>query len=176
MAWIDDRIWCHPKFIDLSPHAFSVWVKGAAYATGFGTRGILTAGAQKAVGSDTKAVRELVAAGLWTQHGTDVHYHDWDDHNGKRDDRRDRERQRKREARALWASSAQDGRTLGADGAQDGRAPGRRTGARRARVDGSEGSDREPRAVTSTERPARDPSANGPGDIDFTQILKAVDW
>ena len=101
MAWIDDRIWCHPKFSDLSSHAFAAWCKGVAYSSGMSTAGHLTAGQQKLIGADSRARRELVAAGLWDVNGDgeSVVIHDWNDHNGKRDARRAADRERKRRQR-----------------------------------------------------------------------------
>lgn len=101
MAWIDDRIWCHRKFADLTDHAFATYVKAVAYSAGLATHGHLTPGQQKLIGADGRARRELVAAGLWDQNGdgTSIDIHDWEAHNGKRDARRQADRERKRQAR-----------------------------------------------------------------------------
>ena len=37
MAWLDERIWCHPKITDLSDRAFRVYVNSIAYASGMNT-------------------------------------------------------------------------------------------------------------------------------------------
>lgn len=102
MAWLDDRIWCHPKTADLSSAAFAAYVKGLAYSSGMSTKGRLTVGQQKLVGGVGAAKRELVTAGLWDLNGdgSTVEIHDWDEHNGVADERRERERERKRKARA----------------------------------------------------------------------------
>jgi hypothetical protein len=102
MAWIDDRLWCHPKIADLSDHAFAALVKAIAYSSGMATNGHLTPGQQKLVGGDTKAKAELLAAGLWHLNGDgeSIDINDWDEHNGARDERRVRERERMRKARA----------------------------------------------------------------------------
>ncbi len=107
MAWIDDRIWCHPKFVDLSDRAHRVYVDGLAYSAGFSCRGHLSPGQQRKIGSDAKARRELIEARLWDENGdgASVYIHDWDDHNGKRDARREADRVRKANMRA----SAQEG-------------------------------------------------------------------
>lgn len=134
MAWIDDRIWCHPKFADISDRAFRVWVSGVAYSTGFATRGALTPGMQKQVGSDARVRRELVAAGVWDEMGSgSVLIHDWDEHNSKRDARRANDRDRKRKARAE-SSGTSAGQSAGSTAVA-------------ARVDGSEGSEGRSRAV-----------------------------
>ena len=99
MAWIDDRVWCHPKLVEVSDKAFRVWVTGIAYSTGFQTRGHLTPGQQKVIGTTTKARSELVTAGLWHENGNGIAIHDWDDHNGRRDAKRAANRERKRRQR-----------------------------------------------------------------------------
>lgn len=140
MAWVDDRIWCHPKFTDISDRAFRTHINGIAYSTGFGTRGTLTAGQQRKVGSDARIRRELVAAELWDalEDGA-VGIHNWDEHNGKRDARRAADRERKRAARSNGASA---GQSAGASTLS-------------ARVDGSEGSDgSRSKAVVPAGRPA----------------------
>lgn len=101
MAWLDDRIWCHPKLADLPPNAAWVYVKSIAYSSGMNTAGHLTAGQQALVGSSGAVKRELIAAGLWDLNGdgNTIVIHDWDEHNGARDERRERERERLREYR-----------------------------------------------------------------------------
>jgi hypothetical protein len=101
MAWIDDRIWCHPKFTELSKSAFGVYCKGLAYSSGMTTGGLLTQGQQKILDATAKDRRELIEAGLWDEidGSTSVRIHDWDDHNGRRDERRRKDRERKRQLR-----------------------------------------------------------------------------
>ncbi len=99
MAWLDDRVWCHPKIIGLSDRAFRVHVCAIAYSSGFSTAGVLTAAQQTLVGCAAKQRLELVAAGLWDDLGGSVRIHDWDEHNGKRDARRANERERMRRTR-----------------------------------------------------------------------------
>lgn len=118
MAWIDDRIWCHPKTAGLSGNAFATYVKGVAYSSGMGTSGYLDPGVQKLIGSTAKVRAELVAASLWDENGDgrSVVIHDWDEHNEKRDERRQRDLERKRRAR-------KEGRWNEADRSRMGRAP-----------------------------------------------------
>lgn len=101
MAWLDDRIWAHPKLTELSDRAFRVWVNGVAYSSGFGTRGKLTEPQQRLVGASPKIRAELVDNGLWERNGrsADVLIHDWGEHNAKRDERREKDRERKRRER-----------------------------------------------------------------------------
>jgi hypothetical protein len=89
VAWLDERIWCHPKMTDLTDRAFRVYVNGLAYSSGFGCRGHLTAGQQKAIGATGRVRGELVRAGLWEDApGGSIDIHDWDGHNAKREARR----------------------------------------------------------------------------------------
>lgn len=127
MAWLDDRMWCHPKIVDLSDKAFRVYVNSISYSSGMGTSGVLTIRKQQLVGANAKVRVELVEAGLWDELAySDVRIHDWDEHNGKRDARRAADRERKKSARASAGQSA--GRSRGAS-------------AGTAHVEGSEGSD-----------------------------------
>jgi hypothetical protein len=102
MAWLDDRIWCHPKFLGLSDAAFATYCKGLAYSSGWGTGGHLNADQQRVIGCTTKTRDELVTAGVWdwTDAAGSVQIHDWDDHNGRRDERRRKDKERKRAARS----------------------------------------------------------------------------
>jgi hypothetical protein len=94
MAWVDDRIWCHPKFADLSDAAFRLYVNGVAYSSGHLTRGLLSDGMQRTIGASKRTRLELVNGELWDEVAAGVYIHDWDEHNGKRDDRRERDRVR----------------------------------------------------------------------------------
>jgi hypothetical protein len=98
MAWIDDRIWCHPKLIGLTANAKAAYVFGIAYSAGMGTGGRLEPAMQRAVGANRRTALELVHAGLWDTNGETgtVHIHDWDEHNGARDRSRELDRARKR--------------------------------------------------------------------------------
>ena len=136
MAWLDDRVWCHPKLTDLSNHAFRVWAHGICYSTGFGTRGRLTRGQQRTIGADKKATAELVDAGLWDIDGSEVVYHEWDEKNGRRDDRRAKDRERKRVERERKRAEESAGLSTG-------RSKGSAAGPARAEgSEGSEGSDK----------------------------------
>ena len=102
MAWIDDRIWCHPKFNALTPRAFATYIRAVAYSSGMGTAGHLDPSTQQLVGGSAIVRAELIAAGLWDVNGDgrSVIIHDWDEHNGARDARKVRERERLRAYRA----------------------------------------------------------------------------
>jgi len=102
MAWTDDRLWCHPKYVGLSWRAKAVLRHAFEYAGGLQTKGKLTAAQQATIGANPKVRAELVAAGWWDLNGdgSTVLIHDWDDHNGQRDRRREKDRERLREWRA----------------------------------------------------------------------------
>lgn len=101
MAWLDDRFWCHPKITGLGDRAYRAYVNGVTYSSGFSTKGVLTDSQLRAVSSTPKARRELVSAGLWDDLGNgSIKIHDWDEHNGKRDERRAADRERKRRERS----------------------------------------------------------------------------
>lgn len=135
MAWIDDRVWCHPKLTDISDKAFRVNIHGLAYSAGFGCRGVLTVGQQKQIGSNAKVKRELLVAGLWDAlEAGAVAISGWDEHNGKRDDRRVKERDRLRAKRKLERDAERNSTQLV-------RATERATDADARCVEGSEGSE-----------------------------------
>lgn len=100
MAWIDDRIWCHPKISDISDAAFRAWINGIAYSFGFHTRGKLTSAQQRLVGATPRIGRELTVAGLWEENGDGIFIHDWNVHNGKAEQRAQKERLRLKAYRA----------------------------------------------------------------------------
>jgi hypothetical protein len=114
MAWMDDRVWCHPKFVGLSDRAFRVYWNSVCYSSGLTTRGQLSPSQQKIVGSSPKTREELLKVSLWEQCETGVIIHDWDDHNQKRDARKQGDRERKRRQRANEKSAGQN-----ADSPQD---------------------------------------------------------
>lgn len=119
MAYLDDRIWCHPKFAEVSAGSAWAWVKSVAYSSGFNTRGRLTSGQLRTIGASAKNRRDLVEAGLWHDGPDDgITINDWDDHNGKRDARKQADRERKRAERAA-AMSAGQGADSPVDGPQD---------------------------------------------------------
>ena len=105
MAWTDDRLWCHPKYVGLSWRAKAVLRHGFEYAGGMNTKGVLTAASQTTIGASRSVRAELVNAGWWDENGDGktVHIHDWEEHNGQRDQKRERERERLRRWRAKQA-------------------------------------------------------------------------
>lgn len=123
VAWLDDKVWCHPKLTDLSDRAFRAYINGIAYSSGFTTRGHLSPGQQTTIGVTAKARQELLDAGLWEVNGNGVYIHDWEIHNGAHDQRRIRERLRKaayREQMSRGQGVGQDvGQSTGQEVGQD---------------------------------------------------------
>lgn len=156
MAWIDDRIWCHSKIVPLSDAAFRVHFNAIAYSAGMGLGGRLEQAHQKLMGATAKTRAELVDAGLWDADGSAILIHDWDAHNGLRDERRRKDRERKKSSRASAGTSA---------GQSAGQSAGRSTGT--AHVEGSEGSERMKNGMPLTEEDVL------PVEIQ-RQILKAL--
>lgn len=107
MAWLDDRLWCHPKITNVPREARWEYAAAVTYSAGFGTGGRLTSG-QLAILECTPADRKaLIKVGLWDDAGDGaIRIHDWDEHNGKRDKRRADDRERKRRNRAKDHSSS----------------------------------------------------------------------
>lgn len=109
MAWIDDRAWCHPKLVGLTNKAWRVYFSSVAYSSGMGTSGVLSVAQQKLVGVSNSSKKQLIHMGLWDELSDGaVRIHDWDEHNGKRDERRRKDRERKRIERGLSAGHPQD--------------------------------------------------------------------
>lgn len=108
VAWIDPRIWCHPKFADLSDSACWLYVKGVAYCDGFSTKGHLSLGQVRTIGGTPKYRSELVDAGLWDEQADGFYVHDWEHHNGPRDRRKEEARERMRAHRAANSSANKD--------------------------------------------------------------------
>jgi hypothetical protein len=102
MAWTDDRLWCHPKYVGLTVNAKLALRHSFEYASGMSTHGKLTAAQQSLVGAKPATRRELIAAGWWDLNGDGetVMIHDWDEHNGVRDERKAKARERMRAYRA----------------------------------------------------------------------------
>ena len=143
MAYLDDRFWCHPKLAGLSHRAFRAYVNSITYSSGMNTRGMLTSAQVALVCPQdgpqdsprevlrTKCVesmkRELFDSLLWDEltNGS-IKVHDWDDHNSKRDERKEKDRLRKREERAMSAGQSVDRRAVKErrnEGPKDGTAP-----------------------------------------------------
>lgn len=153
MAWLDDRIWCHPKVADLTNAGFRAYVNSIAYSSGFDTKGLLTHGQQRQIGSDAKTRRELITAALWDDvDGKTVRVHDWHEHNGKRDEKRRQDRERKRRQREREANQS---RVTARDNNRDGLRDRRALTGDRVTGDGVTEEQAHPEVVTqpATERP-----------------------
>lgn len=88
MAWLDDRIWAHPKIAGVPVAARWLYVCSIAYSSGFGLYGILDKGQLRALGATPRTKEALIVAGLWEDAGDGrIEIHDWAEHNEQRDGR-----------------------------------------------------------------------------------------
>jgi hypothetical protein len=110
VAFLDDRVWCHPKWAALSPDAAWIGIRAICYAHGFRTRGTLNETALRMIGATDVTTDELVTVGLWERNGAGnaVAIHDWADYNDdeRLDRQRDLTRDRVRRHRARNADDA----------------------------------------------------------------------
>lgn len=102
MAWLDDRIRDHPKFVTLPDKAFRYWAHALCYCSEHGTAGRLD-DAVIALKVPSKVTRELVSRGIWDDDEDGLWIHDWQEYNGKRestlDDKRAQARERQKRHR-----------------------------------------------------------------------------
>lgn len=96
MAWLDDRIRDHPKFLELSDRAFRTHILALCYCSQHATGGHLEA-AVKAMNVRKPVVKELVSSRLWDLEDDGLWVHDWQEHNEKRDASADERRAQARE-------------------------------------------------------------------------------
>ncbi len=87
MAWfrLDDGFADHPKVLRCSLAAIGLWTKAGAWSAKHLTDGEIPQAAVAALGGSPKLVRELVAAGLWSEHDDGYAFHEWADHQPSRD-------------------------------------------------------------------------------------------
>jgi hypothetical protein len=116
MAWLDDRLYVHPKWVGLSAKAFRVGVTAICYSHGFGTYGRLEKKQLRAIGATKASTAELIDAGLWEEENGSILIHDWCEHNAQRDaaleqrresDRKRKSRERETRKAALEAKEAE---------------------------------------------------------------------
>lgn len=103
MPWfkVDDQFWSHPKVVELSPDAVSLWVRAGSYAAQHLTDGIVTYGIVRMLAADRDAATELTNAGLWDQKDSRTwSFHDWEDYQPDAIASKER-RQKKQDASAL---------------------------------------------------------------------------
>lgn len=160
MAWIDDRIWCHPKFAGVSKPSVSAWMFALCYSNGFGLFGHLTADQLQLIHVSAKERDELIARSLWHDAGGGaITIHDWAEHNGERDDKRAAARDRKRRERDRKRDAQRDRGVTERDNSRD----SERAESVTSRARGPAPDDRvkdegqNPRAVTAP-RPQRAPT------------------
>lgn len=103
MPWfkVDDQFWSHPKVVELSAEAVSLWVRAGSYSAQHLTDGAVTYGIIRMLAADRDAATELTNAGLWDQRDSRTWtFHDWEDYQPDAIASKDR-REKKQEAAAL---------------------------------------------------------------------------
>lgn len=67
MSWVkvDDRVWCHPKFLGLSASAVRLWLWALCWCSQHETDGTFPTSMLAAIGGTKKTAAELVSRGLW---------------------------------------------------------------------------------------------------------------
>ena len=86
MQWfkVAANLWCHPKWLKLSPQAKALWVTAASWCTQNDTFGAVSIEFLKnfsQISRPVLAAKELVNAGLWEVADDGYQFHDWDEHN-----------------------------------------------------------------------------------------------
>jgi hypothetical protein len=105
MSWfkVDDGWWSHPKTLQLSDAAISLWTRAGSWSCQHLTDGRITDPVLKVLGGSKRAVDELVKAGYWDVVDGGWTFHDWADYQEHSDvvkKRREDARERMRTVRA----------------------------------------------------------------------------
>ena len=83
-AWVDDRLYLHPKAVEAGVEAMGLWVLALSYGRHHETGGAISvAVCARLTGDREQAERgaaALVRAGLWEPTPTGYQFHDWLDH------------------------------------------------------------------------------------------------
>lgn len=182
MAWLDDRVRDHPKFVGLDPRAFQLWVHALCYCSQHGTGGSLDA-AIAALRIPKTIVRELVKRQIWDEEDGGFWVHDWQEHNEKRDAARDekreqaraRQRKHREKVKASRVTPRDESVTVTRDNERDVTRDVTRdksvtvlAGARPPRArDHDHDQEEDPKAVTSTYTP--DAPGNNTNGLGFTE-------
>lgn len=69
MSWVkvDDKAWCHPKFLSLSGDAVRLWMFALCWSGSQGTDGAIPRAALRLLGGTQDDAQELVEARLWEE-------------------------------------------------------------------------------------------------------------
>lgn len=114
MAWfkVDDRLWAHPKIINLPLTALGLWVKAGSYCAQFETDGALETHMIRTLGAQKRDADRLVNAGLWKQTETGYVFHNWDEFQPTKA-QKDAERAATKERVSKWRNGRRNGVTNG---------------------------------------------------------------
>ncbi len=79
VSWVklDDKLWCHPKFVLLSCNAVTLWTFGLCWCNQYETDGRIPKAMLPVLRSSVEVAQELVAAGLWRDLGDGWQVHDY---------------------------------------------------------------------------------------------------
>jgi hypothetical protein len=101
MTWfrVDDGMWAHPKFDELSDGAVALWVRAGSYCARYLTDGFVSSAKVPLLRGNSDLCEELVRAGLWSGIRTGFQFNDWSHYQASKADlenRRERWREEKR--------------------------------------------------------------------------------
>lgn len=82
MAWfkVDDGWWSHPKTLQLSDTAVSLWTRAGSWSCQHLTDGFIPSSALRTLGGTPKFAGELVKVGYWEKADGGWLFHDWADY------------------------------------------------------------------------------------------------
>lgn len=113
MSWfkVDDRLFCHPKWLACSPHARALWVTAGSWAGAQEDRGRVPRHALSILGGRPRDAAELERNGLWDPTDDGWVFHDWAEFQPSPEQikaKRDAAAERQRRARASRRDSECD--------------------------------------------------------------------
>lgn len=100
---VDDGMWGHPKFDDVSDAAVALWTRAGSWCCRYLTDGVVPASRVIQLRGNEAAADELVRAGLWRRVEGGFCFHDWSDIQETKaevETRRSKQRDEKRQQRA----------------------------------------------------------------------------
>lgn len=108
MAWfkVDDRLWSHPKWLNLSLEAKALWVSAGAYCAEHESDGFISRQTLAIVlpnSRQTRAATALVKVGLWEQVEGGFRFRNWSEYQPTKAQQQAK-REKDRERKAQWRS------------------------------------------------------------------------
>lgn len=108
---VDDGMWGHPKFDDISDAALALWVRAGSWSARYLTNGVVPTSKLPVLRGTVDAANELVRAGLWREIKVGYRFHDWEkfqDSKAEVEKRRERWREVKRGQRSTKSNGNQE--------------------------------------------------------------------